>query len=281
MSAADSGIVSSLSIHEVRAAAKELARLHASALGNEEKCAKLVSATEHMAYFNPKAGLELVMSRWEPLFAEFGAEEGGAGPARLLREVFEHCAVHDSNWALLLGVGQPSVVHGDVKPANLILSQGPDNTVIATIIDFQTTYRGKIVCFYMLSKFLSASCFNIICFAGGDIARADDLAQLLIAGMEENMRAAYEDVVLSLYLDTLVASAQEGEPRDRLPSLEEFRHYFKMAIQGMVYRCMLYNLALRHAPVDEWTRQLDALMRRTCAAILDHNLHGVLAVGKK
>lgn len=116
---------------------------------------------------------------------------------------------------------------------------------------------------------------------GGDIARADDLAQLLIAGMDENMRAAYEDVVLSLYLDTLTAAAEEGEPRDRLPSPEEFRHYYKMAIQGMVYRCLLYNLALANAPAEEWTRQLDTLMRRTCAAILDHNLHSVLAVGKK
>lgn len=154
---ADSGIVASLSVHNIRAAAVELAYLHASALGQEEKCAKLVSASEHMAYFNAKAGLDLVMARWEPMFAEFSVADSGdtADPARLLREVFEHCAALDSNWALLLGVGQPSVVHGDLKPANVIISKSADNSPVATLIDFQTTYRGVLNLFLFLLSHMS------------------------------------------------------------------------------------------------------------------------------
>jgi hypothetical protein len=116
-------------------------------------------------------------------------------------------------------------------------------------------------------------------FIGGDVARADDLNYFIVSSMDQHTRLANESALIMFYLKSLTEASSE-ESRRFIPSVVEFSIYFKMATQGMVYRCLLFNLMLRNAPAEVRFSQLQAIVNRTCDAIVDHGLYHLLAVGR-
>lgn len=120
----------------------------------------------------------------------------------------------------------------------------------------------------------------IRCLSGGDVGRADDLCYLLAGSADSNVRAANEDAIAAFYLQSL----REALPEDKqqsVPSEIEFKMYYKMATQGLVYRCLMFTLFLSGAGKESCRSQLGGLVRRSLAAIADHGLHAMLAVGRK
>ena len=112
-------------------------------------------------------------------------------------------------------------------------------------------------------------------FTGGDVGRAADLSSLLITSLDQNMRNANEVSLASFYLQSLRESILKwpNPPSPSLlaalPSEGEFGFYLRMATQGMVYHCLR-----NYGNMDE------IILRRTFQAILDHDLHRLLAVGR-
>ena len=90
---------------------------------------------------------------------------------------------------------------------------------------------------------------------------------------------ANETTLVSFYLEALVAAVAD-EYKSRIPSVVEFSFYYKMATQGMIYRCIMFNLMMRNAPREICREQLRTLVDRTVDAAIDHSLFNLLAVGR-
>lgn len=86
--------------------------------------------------------------------------------------------------------------------------------------------------------------------------------------------------MIEFYINTLIESLPI-ESKHLVPSISEFTMYYKMATQGMIYRCLLLNLLLSNLSENEKRNHLNLLVNRTLDAIEDNNLHTLLAVGKK
>ena len=67
-----------------------------------------------------------------------------------------------------------------------------------------------------------------------------------------------------------------GSPAPPMPPAE-FRMYCRMAVQDVVYTCLLETAYLQQGGELERLRQL---VERTCQAILDYDVHSLLAVGR-
>jgi hypothetical protein len=117
---------------------------------------------------------------------------------------------------------------------------------------------------------------NIFDVTGGDVGRAADLNSLLITSLDQNIRSANEVSLTSFYLQSLQENILNWStsPSPSLlaafPSEGEFGFYLRMATQGMVYHCLQ-----NYSGMDE------IILRRIFQAILDHDLHQLLAVGRR
>ena len=257
-----------LTLEQAQAAVVELAKFHASYFDDEESIKLVKNATEHVSAFDSTAAIDAFMAVWGDALLPFVDESGN----NAVKSVFEHCAAHAHNWKDLLQVGIPSIVHGDYKGTNLILGEGGQS---ATILDFQTLYAGMktgAVVFLRKSK--------IPMYSGGEVARMDDLCYLLVGSMETVTRAAHEKALLKLYRDTFESALPAEKQYDFFPSEEEMMVYYKMATQGMVYRCLNFNLILSGLSREACREQLHSLVTRTTLAIIDHELHKTLHVGR-
>lgn len=108
---------------------------------------------------------------------------------------------------------------------------------------------------------------------------------LLVTGLDSNIRAANEEKIIEFYISQLRegVALKMGSDSDvllMLPSLVEFTIYYKMATQGIVYRCLAFNLFMSHLPLQYRHSQLNTVVERTCSAILDTSLYSLLAVGR-
>lgn len=112
------------------------------------------------------------------------------------------------------------------------------------------------------------------------MARMDDLCYLLVGSLETVTRADHEKDLLKLYRDTFESSLPTEKQYDFFPSEEEMLVYYKMATQGMVYRCLNFNLILSGLSREACRDQLHSLVTRTTLAIIDHELHRTLHVGR-
>lgn len=65
-------------------------------------------------------------------------------------------------------------------------------------------------------------------------------------------------------------------------SKEEFKMYCRMAVQGLVFRCITHTQAMANmdAPMETRVACLGTLVTRTVDAIVDYDLHSLLAVGR-
>ena len=85
---------------------------------------------------------------------------------------------------------------------------------------------------------------------------------------------------MGFYLSAL-KEAVVSEKKELVPSSAEFSMYLKMSTQGMVYRCLLLNMMLSGFPDEQKRDVLGPLVGHTLDAVVDHGLHGFLAIGKK
>lgn len=97
--------------------------------------------------------------------------------------------------------------------------------------------------------------------------------------METISRAENERALVIAYRDSLEGSLPPERKYDFFPSEEELMQYYKMATQGMVYRCLNFNLILGKVSREVSRLQLHSLVTRTTLAIIDHGLHISLHVG--
>lgn len=300
-----------LTLPQLKAAVIELGKFHASYLENEKMLgAGMPPATQHFSLFQVSALLPMFLSFWEDLLKEYEEEEEEDSEKEKANEkteteskkeavvgaeastkkdgkeqeevknknknknkvvdVLSHCALNHANYLGLLEMaGPPSLIHGEYSPSNLLFGEGitdeeqsgngssdPSAAVTATVVDFQTLY------------------------IGGDVARADDLNCLLVSSVSSNVRAANEKAMIGFYLEALKEAVPE-ERKEQIPSPEEFMHYYKMATQGMIYRCLLLNMMLSGLPEESRRHHLDSLMGRVFDAVTDHGLFTVLAIGRK
>ena len=126
-----------LPLESVRSAAIELGRFHGSFVGKTEEISTVKSVVEHLSGTNPQSAIDFFLETWGSTLDEFKDPAGG----NVVRAVFQHCAANQQNWASLLEMGQPSLIHGDYKATNVIFSR-EGLVPSTTILDFQTLYRG-------------------------------------------------------------------------------------------------------------------------------------------
>jgi hypothetical protein len=280
-----------LTLGQLKAAVIELGKFHASFLEHEKVLGAGVRPATATAIFNTSALMPLFASFWGDLLNEYAEDEASDEPNATAGEkkekknktveIFTHCALNHANYLGLLELcGRPGLAHGEFNASNLLFGEGSeklgDSSVVATIVDFQTLYIGKLtipLAFEYLPKVF-------VCVIGGDVARADDLNSLLVSSVSQNVRVANENAMIGFYLAAMAAALPE-EQKEAVPSLEEFTHYYKMATQGMIYRVLLLNMMLSGLPEEQRRLHLASLVERVIEAVNDHGLHTMLAIGKK
>jgi hypothetical protein len=265
-----------LNLLHLKAAVIELGKFHCSYFFHETAPPKEIpSASALFTNYKYQEAYPKFVETWRNLLEEYVEEN----EKKILLEVFEHCSQHVSNWTILLEMGPPSLVHGNYQPDNLIIHNGtadatPSADIFVTLFNFQSIFIGTLP----ISPSLPTSLFSSSAplHVGGDVGRAADLNSLLITSLDQNMRSANEYSFVSFYLQSLRENILKWSPPPSpqllatIPSEGEFGFYLRMATQGMVYHC------LRHySSIDE------LILRRIFQAILDHDLHRLLAVGRR
>jgi hypothetical protein len=91
---------------------------------------------------------------------------------------------------------------------------------------------------------------------------------------------ASEKEVLACYRDAFSAAIPADNRYEFFPSEEEMYLYYKMATQGMVYRCLMLNFFLSGLSPEACRAQLCTMVTRTTLAIIDHGLHISLCIGR-
>jgi hypothetical protein len=119
---------------------------------------------------------------------------------------------------------------------------------------------------------------------GGDVARAEDLNYLIVMNTDNNTRFANEDALIQFYVNLLRDIVKERNgvaSAEMVPSVEEFKMYYAMATQGIIYRCLFENYMMSQNTTKEIRRQkLAILVEKAIDAIIDHDLYRILAVGR-
>jgi hypothetical protein len=174
-----------LSLAQCHSALIELGKFHGSFVNNSSVPLHAKTAAEHMSAATPEQWLPLFMSTWRDFIA---SSAPSAEAADKVTQVFEHCAIHSSNWTVMLGLmGATTLIHGDYKGTNLMFSSRQDTDVTddaggdgdvaggikTTILDFQTVY------------------------IGGDIARADDVMYLIVGSLDSDTRTQHEEALIT------------------------------------------------------------------------------------
>lgn len=98
--------------------------------------------------------------------------------------------------------------------------------------------------------------------------------------MDTTVRVKSERELVMAYREALSSSLPQSRQYDFFPSEEELMQYYKMATQGMVYRCLNLNRILAGVSKDASRLQLHSLVTKTTLAIIDHGLHVALHVGR-
>lgn len=249
----------------LKAAIIELAKFHSSYFFSDTQTlpSDIPSSSTHYSSCNYQLIYPLFLKKWENIMKEYLEEDTGRN---ILQEIYEHCSQHLENWTILLEMGPISLLHGNYQYNNLILQKDRETIdYFITVCNFQSIYLGK----WTLSDH---SCDD---FLGGDVGRANDLNCLLITSLDENIRNANEYSLISIYLQSLQEHLMKQDPPpspmllSSIPSEGEFSFYYRMATQGLVY----YSLE-NYETLDENS------LRRIFQAIVDHDLHRLLAVGR-
>jgi hypothetical protein len=75
--------------------------------------------------------------------------------------------------------------------------------------------------------------------------------------------------------------ALDAFAQEAAQSLPEFQMYCRMAVQGLVYRCLMFTAFMGGVPPEQRVAQLGALVSRTVQAVIDRDLYALLAVGRR